>query len=300
MGLEGGTGHLSASRAQRLPSPRLPAAIPLPPFPAAALPKPGSPHDRPMRRAKSRRGPCEPMLRGNQLKPGVSGRAPPDWAERSPRLLPGAQADIGSAPDVGDLGNQIGAGASECPERDPEGSTRQKAEFGSVPLSECPVPPWRIPTGGRGLGYARGPLTRDWPFPCGWRVPVAGGAGGLAGAAASAQTKARGTPRPDPWTRPGPEARAPSALSLLCSPQTSFLPKSELGSGFPWPVGSALKRIWFPGGNKLSKGELVELSWKVTFVADRKVEPQSVMAPDSPGDPLVLALGMRSYLLQVP
>lgn len=39
---------------------------------------------------------------------------------------------------------------------------------------------------------------------------------------------------------------------------------------------------------KLSKGELVELSWNVTFVAGRRVAPRSTMALDSPENPLVL------------
>lgn len=129
--------------------------------PAAALPKPGSPHDRPMRRAKSRRGPCEPVLRGNQLKQRVgvvgSRRDPHDRAERSPRLLPGAQADNQLLSRCGDLGNLIGAGASECPVRDPEGSTRQKAEFGSVPPSECQYPGGEFPREAEDSGTRAGP-----------------------------------------------------------------------------------------------------------------------------------------------
>lgn len=39
---------------------------------------------------------------------------------------------------------------------------------------------------------------------------------------------------------------------------------------------------------KLSKGELVELSWNVTFVAGQTVAPKSSMALDSPEEPLVL------------
>lgn len=45
-----------------------------------------------MRRAKSRRGPCEPVLRGNQLKPGAQGGLPrtgprvPCASSREPRL----------------------------------------------------------------------------------------------------------------------------------------------------------------------------------------------------------------------
>lgn len=39
---------------------------------------------------------------------------------------------------------------------------------------------------------------------------------------------------------------------------------------------------------KRSKGELVELSWNVTFVAGQRVAPRSTTALDSPEEPLVL------------
>lgn len=39
---------------------------------------------------------------------------------------------------------------------------------------------------------------------------------------------------------------------------------------------------------KLSKGELEELSWNVTFVAGRRAAPRSTTALDSPEEPLVL------------
>lgn len=163
-----------------------------------------------------------------------------------------------------------------------------------MPPSECPVPPGRIPTGGRGLGYAQGPLTRDWPFSCGRRVPVTGGAGGFAGADAPAQTKARGAPSPDPRTHPGPEARAPSAPAPSLFSSNKFL--AQIGGWIRlvacWQC--VEKNLVSGRKHKLSKGELVELSWNVTFVADGRMEPRPMTASDSPGDPLVLVLDSQT------
>lgn len=190
--------------------------------------------------------------------------------------------------------NQICAGASDCPVRDPEGSTRQKAEFGSELPSECPVPPWGIPTGGQGLGYACGPLTRDWHFSCGWQVAVPEDLEAWRVPLLWRRQRRAGRPA---WT-PG---RAPARRLGPFRPEPSLFSPNKFLAQIRGRIRLSLacwqclgKNLVSGRKHKLSKGELVELFWNVTFVADRKVEPRPVTAPDSAGDPLVLALSSQA------
>lgn len=202
-----------------------------------------------MRRAKSRRGPCEPVLRGNLLKPGVQGGL--FWT--GPRGLCGSSSDsrLTSALlqmwGLGRPGRRRGLRVSR------EGSRRFNKTQSRI-QSRATL---QVPSTHGADPYGRpGTLVRAWAPDAGLTFPV-----WLAGpgrrwdrrvggcCCPGADKGARGAqsgPQDAPW--PGGSRPAPP-LRLLCSSQTSFLLKSGIGSGFPWPVGTALKRIWFLGGN---------------------------------------------------
>lgn len=242
-----------------------------------------------MRRAKSRRGPCEPVLRGNLLKPGVQGGL--FWT--GPRGLCGSSSDsrLTSALlqmwGLGRPGRRRGLRVSR------EGSRRfnkTQSRIQSRATLQVPstprgvslreigdsgprVGPRRGTDFSRVVGGSRSPVGQE-----GWRMLLS-------------RRRQRRTGRPARTPRRALagrlEARSAPAPSL-------FFPNKFLTQIGDWirlslACWHCLEKNLVSGRKcKRSKGELVELSWNVTFVAGQRVAPRSTTALDSPEEPLVL------------